>query len=100
MAPGLGPNPWVELDRISRCVSLAVVAAEDQKFSRHFGFDFESLPDAVEDGLRGGEHHQPADGQEPDFLNLYSRMHIFAHGRHDHCFYLCECLNDLTKILA
>ena len=68
MAPDLGPNPWVELDRISRCVSLAVVAAEDQKFSRHFGFDFESLPDAVEDGLRGASTISRQTAKNPIFL--------------------------------
>jgi monofunctional biosynthetic peptidoglycan transglycosylase len=35
-------------------MSLAVVAAEDQKFPQHWGFDFESIVDAVEEqGVRG-----------------------------------------------
>ncbi len=54
-APARKPirHHWVDLNRISRYVPLAVVAAEDQKFPEHFGFDFESLSDAVEDRLRG-----------------------------------------------
>jgi monofunctional biosynthetic peptidoglycan transglycosylase len=34
-------------------MQLAVVAAEDQKFPYHSGFDLESISDAVEDRLRG-----------------------------------------------
>jgi monofunctional biosynthetic peptidoglycan transglycosylase len=54
-APARQPirHRWVDLDRISRYVPLAVVAAEDQKFPQHFGFDFESLSDAVENRLQG-----------------------------------------------
>jgi monofunctional biosynthetic peptidoglycan transglycosylase len=42
--------PW---SRISRQAALAVIAAEDQKFLRHDGFDFESIEKAVTDA-RGG----------------------------------------------
>jgi monofunctional biosynthetic peptidoglycan transglycosylase len=34
---------WVPLDSISPHAALAVVAAEDQKFPRHWGFDFQSI---------------------------------------------------------
>lgn len=34
---------WVSLDAISPQVQLAVIAAEDQKFPRHFGFDLEAI---------------------------------------------------------
>ncbi len=44
---------WVDLERISKDMQLAVVAAEDQKFPYHSGFDLESISDAVEDRLRG-----------------------------------------------
>ena len=44
---------WVDLERISDPMQLAVVAAEDQKFPVHRGFDLESISDAVEDSLRG-----------------------------------------------
>ena len=35
-------------------VALAVIAAEDQKFLGHHGFDVESIQDAVADAQRGG----------------------------------------------
>jgi len=46
-------NRWVGLEDISNAMQLAVVAAEDQKFPYHNGFDLESMSDAVEDRLRG-----------------------------------------------
>ncbi|MDX9710760.1 MAG: monofunctional biosynthetic peptidoglycan transglycosylase [Trichloromonas sp.] len=50
---------WVNGKKISPQMPLAAVAAEDQKFPEHFGFDFEALADAferLEEGgrLRGG----------------------------------------------
>jgi monofunctional biosynthetic peptidoglycan transglycosylase len=38
---------WTPLERISPCLAAAVIAAEDQKFPRHFGFDLDSIRDAV-----------------------------------------------------
>jgi monofunctional biosynthetic peptidoglycan transglycosylase len=38
---------WVSWKSISPQVPLAVIAAEDQKFPFHWGFDFESISDAV-----------------------------------------------------
>lgn len=45
-------TPWAEL---GSAAPLAVMAAEDQKFPIHFGFDVESIRDSLEDGgrLRG-----------------------------------------------
>jgi len=44
---------WVPFEGISPHVALAVVAAEDQKFPVHFGFDLESIQKALEDRDRG-----------------------------------------------
>jgi monofunctional biosynthetic peptidoglycan transglycosylase len=45
---------WVGRESISPHMRLAVVAAEDQKFPHHWGFDFESIADAVQEkGARG-----------------------------------------------
>ena len=45
---------WVDWDAISPQMALAAVAAEDQKFPKHFGFDFESIADALEEMEEGG----------------------------------------------
>ena len=48
-------HAWVDRSRISPYMQLAVIAAEDQKFPFHHGFDFGSIQDAVreqEEGVR------------------------------------------------
>ena len=40
---------WTGWAQISPSMRVAVVAAEDQKFPRHWGFDFESIAGAIED---------------------------------------------------
>jgi monofunctional biosynthetic peptidoglycan transglycosylase len=44
---------WVTLDRISRHMPQAVIAAEDQKFLDHFGFDLEAIKKALEGNEAG-----------------------------------------------
>ncbi len=46
-------HQWVPMERISRSAGLAVMAAEDQKFLEHRGFDFDSIGKAVDDAKRG-----------------------------------------------
>lgn len=43
---------WVGWDRISPHVAIAFVAAEDQKFPHHGGFDVDSIADAFENRQR------------------------------------------------
>ncbi|HEX5057152.1 MAG TPA: monofunctional biosynthetic peptidoglycan transglycosylase [Gammaproteobacteria bacterium] len=40
---------WVPLESISPHLRITVVAAEDQKFPNHFGFDFQSIAEALEE---------------------------------------------------
>ncbi len=49
---------WTDWKQLGNALPLAVVAAEDQKFSQHSGFDLDSIRDSVADykegdGLRG-----------------------------------------------
>ncbi|MBE0571497.1 MAG: monofunctional biosynthetic peptidoglycan transglycosylase [Ignavibacteriaceae bacterium] len=44
---------WFSYDDISKQMALAVVAAEDQNFPFHFGFDFEQIEKAFEQHERG-----------------------------------------------
>ena len=44
---------WVPWSQISPQVPLAMVAAEDQKFPFHHGFDFDSIQDAMDDADDG-----------------------------------------------
>ena len=43
---------WVPFNEISPALPIAVVAAEDQKFPHHHGFDFQSLSEALQEGRR------------------------------------------------
>lgn len=44
---------WFGYDDISKQMALAVIAAEDQNFPFHFGFDFEQIEKAIEQHNRG-----------------------------------------------
>jgi len=46
-------HEWRDLDDISRHAPLAVVAAEDQQFPQHHGFDFKQIDKALTDRERG-----------------------------------------------
>jgi monofunctional biosynthetic peptidoglycan transglycosylase len=46
-------HEWRDWDRISPYAALAVVAAEDQKFPQHHGFDLEQIDKALADRERG-----------------------------------------------
>jgi monofunctional biosynthetic peptidoglycan transglycosylase len=45
---------WVDLEQISPHAALAVVAAEDQKFPHHRGFDLQAIGDALDEAEAGG----------------------------------------------
>ena len=50
---------WVSLDEIAPAMQLAVIAAEDQKFPHHWGFDFSAIQKALRHNetskrIRGG----------------------------------------------
>ena len=55
---GSDPGPavmyrWTSMDNIPRHVALAVVAAEDQNFPHHFGFDVDAIARAMEHNEKG-----------------------------------------------
>lgn len=46
---------WISGSNVSPHMLLAVVAAEDQKFADHSGFDFEAIEKAVDHNQQGGK---------------------------------------------
>jgi monofunctional biosynthetic peptidoglycan transglycosylase len=44
---------WVPMRQVSSALPIALVAAEDQKFPNHHGFDVEAIRDAIEDAEDG-----------------------------------------------
>jgi monofunctional biosynthetic peptidoglycan transglycosylase len=46
-------HEWRDWDEISKQAAVAVIAAEDQQFPRHHGFDFRQIDKALKDRERG-----------------------------------------------
>jgi monofunctional biosynthetic peptidoglycan transglycosylase len=46
---------WVKSKNISPYAATAVMAAEDQRFFQHFGFDLNSIESSIEDYQEGGK---------------------------------------------
>ena len=44
---------WVTYDDVSKFMPIAIVAAEDQNFPKHFGFDFKQIEKALKQNKRG-----------------------------------------------
>jgi monofunctional biosynthetic peptidoglycan transglycosylase len=42
-------NSWINYDEVSMYVPLALIAAEDQNFPNHYGFDFEQIKKALKE---------------------------------------------------
>jgi monofunctional biosynthetic peptidoglycan transglycosylase len=51
-APYVARHTWVPLEEIAPSMGLAVIAAEDQNFPEHFGFDWQ----AIEKAMAHNEH--------------------------------------------
>ena len=62
---------WVSWDGISPHLPIAAVAAEDQKFPGHLGFDFDSIADAMEEKRRGGRLRGASTISQQVAKNLY-----------------------------
>ena len=62
---------WVDWVDISDHAKLAVVAAEDQRFSSHSGFDLESIADAVYERVKQGRQRGASTISQQVAKNLY-----------------------------
>ena len=62
---------WVSWEGISSHLPIAAVAAEDQKFPGHFGFDLEAITDAMERNRRGGRVRGGSTISQQVAKNLY-----------------------------
>ena len=47
-------HAWVDWAHISPQAGIAVIASEDQRFADHWGFDLDSIQDAIEERQSGG----------------------------------------------
>jgi monofunctional biosynthetic peptidoglycan transglycosylase len=62
---------WTRLDRIAPSMALAVVAAEDQKFPEHHGFDVTAIRAALSRNARGGPLHGASTISQQVARNLF-----------------------------
>lgn len=76
-AEGLGEKgfvlrqEWRDLDEIAACLPISVVAAEDQAFPSHRGFDLEAIEKAMEANERGGRIRGASTLSQQVAKNLY-----------------------------
>ena len=94
-------HSWVDLDRISPNLPLAVVASEDQKFPEHWGFDVE----AIEKAYQLNQHSHKVRGastisqQVAKNLFLWSGRSFFRKGLEAYFTILIESLWPKRRIL-
>jgi monofunctional biosynthetic peptidoglycan transglycosylase len=94
-------HSWVDLDRISPNLPLAVVASEDQKFPEHWGFDVE----AIEKAYALNQHSHKVRGastisqQVAKNLFLWSGRSYFRKGLEAYYTLLIESLWPKRRIL-
>ncbi len=62
---------WVDLEHISPQAALAVIAAEDQQFPFHAGFDFKSIREAVRHNANGHHVHGASTISQQVAKNLF-----------------------------
>lgn len=62
---------WVAYDHISPYMALAVIAAEDQRFPEHHGFDFQELEQAIAAHQQGADLRGASTISQQVAKNLY-----------------------------
>ena len=62
---------WRDYDQISPHLPISVVAAEDQKFPQHHGFDLEAIDKAFDSNARGGRVRGGSTLSQQVAKNLY-----------------------------
>lgn len=94
-------HQWRDWEQISPYAGIAVVAAEDQRFSRHFGFDFRAIAQAWEHNLSGVRIRGAStiSQQTAKNLFLYSRQNYLRKALEAYFTVLIEQLWPKRRIL-
>lgn len=93
------PLDWVPYDNIAKTVPIAVVAAEDQKFPDHFGFDFESLSKALTENRAQTRGASTISQQLAKNLYLWPGRSLFRKGLEAYFTVLIEFFLPKRRIL-
>lgn len=92
---------WIDRQQISKHLAIAAVAAEDQKFPKHFGFDFTSIRSALEENLQGKSLRGASTitQQVAKNLFLWNGKNLIRKGVEAYFTVLIELLWDKARIL-
>jgi monofunctional biosynthetic peptidoglycan transglycosylase len=90
---------WRAWEEISPHLAIAVVAAEDQKFPSHHGFDFESISKALREGLRRPRGASTISQQVTKNLFLWRERSLLRKGLEAYLTVLVEGLWPKRRIL-
>ena len=92
---------WTDWDRISSHVAVAVIAAEDQRFFTHRGFDVDSIQEALADAERNGRLRGAStiSQQVSKNLFLWPGRSIIRKGLEAYCTVFVELLWSKQRIL-
>lgn len=90
---------WIAWDGISPHLAMAVVAAEDQKFPIHHGFDFASIADALEQNAGRRRGASTISQQVAKNLFLWPGRSYIRKGIEAYCTVLIEILWPKRRIL-
>lgn len=98
---GVVQYQWVPWEQISPQLPIAAVAAEDQKFPDHFGFDFDAIADAVEESREGGRVRGAStiSQQVAKNLFLWPGQNLVRKGLEAYCTIAIELLWPKRRIL-
>lgn len=94
-----GRGEWTPIERISPYMQIAVVAAEDQKFPMHHGFDFESISDALADNSGPRRGASTISQQLSKNLYLWPGKNLFRKGVEAYFTFLLETFLPKKRIL-
>ena len=92
---------WVSRQKISKHLAIAAVAAEDQKFPNHFGFDLDAIRSALEEKLHGKSLRGASTitQQVAKNLFLWDGRNFFRKGLEAYFTILLELIWDKPRIL-
>jgi monofunctional biosynthetic peptidoglycan transglycosylase len=94
-------HEWVPADELSPHLQLAVIAAEDQRFPFHHGFDFDAIRAALEEQQTGGRLRGASTLTQQTAKNLFlwRDKSLFRKGIEAYFTVLIEAVLDKPRIL-
>jgi monofunctional biosynthetic peptidoglycan transglycosylase len=90
---------WVPMERISPQLAIAVVAAEDQKFPAHDGFDFDAISRAAREDRKRSRGASTITQQLAKNLYLWPGRSLVRKGLEAYFTLLIECFWPKRRIL-